>query len=258
MKGVYSKEAIRSIVEPLRAISSVFSNISVHVVYEMEDETIHISTMNQKKSVFAMYELKAKKIIENYQPLIKEIGIWDVKQFVNILGKYENDIYANDVTIDCQKEKLVISCGNETTDYYLSQLHLFEDSKGKARKLKTDVLTEAAKFELAGVDLKKVLANINVFDDQNQLTLVGVKGKGVIVRLTSESGSVFNKNEMTLADVEVKEDFTLKYQKADFKGLLVCNNKFNFTVYTGKKQIVNATYEKDNYTMNFYFAPLVD
>lgn len=257
MKGVYSKKAISNIVDPLKAISNVFNNTSVHVVYEMEDDSIHISTMNQKKSVYAMYELDASKTIKDYDPKSKEIGIWDVKQFINIFGKYNSDIYEGDVTVDCEDKKLVISCGDEMTDYYLSQLHLFEGSRSKTRKLKTESLTEAAKFELSGVELKRLLTNINVFEDQDEITLSGKKGKGVTVRLSSSQGTVFNKNEMKLADIEVKEDFSQKFPKNDFKGLLVCNGSFDLSVYTGKKEVVNASYQKDDYTMNFYFSPLV-
>jgi len=258
MKGVYSKRAICSVVEPLKAISNVFNNTSVHVVYEMEDDTIHISTMNEKKSVYAMYELDAKNAIDSYEPATKEIGIWDVKQFVNILGKYDNDIYSEEVKVECEDKKLVISCGDETTDYYLSQLHLFESSRSKNRRLKTDSLTEAAVFEMSGVDLKRLLTNINVFDDQNELTLSGKKGEGVVVRLSSSQGTVYNKNEMKFPDIEVKEDFVQKFPKSDFKGLLVCNGSFKFSVFTGKKEVVNAYYEKDDYKLNFYFAPLAD
>jgi hypothetical protein len=258
MKGTYSKKAIGSVVDPLKAISNVFNNTAVHVVYEMEDETVHISTTNEKKSVYAMYELDAKEAIEGYEPATKEIGIWDVKQFVNILGKYDNDIYTEDVKIDCEDKKLVISCGDEITDYYLSQLHLFDGSRSAHRKLKTDSLTEAANFELTGVDLKKLLTNINVFEDQNEITIIGKEGEGVTVRLSSSQGTVSNKNELKFPNIEVKANFSQKFPKSDFKGLLVCNGTFQITVYTGKKDVVNAYYEKDNYKLNFYLSPLVD
>jgi hypothetical protein len=261
MKGVYSKKAIASVVDPLKAILNVFNNTSVHVVYESESESVHISVVNQKKSVYAMYELKATEIINEYEAPREEIGIWEVGQFVNILGKYTDDVYADEVIIDfdeAQKNKMVITCGDDTTEYFLAQLHLFQDTRGKARKLKTSSLTEACKFELAGVDLKKLMTNINVFDEQDELTLIGDKTDGVKVRLSSSSGTVFSKNEAKIEGVEVEDEFELKFPKADFKGLLKCNGSFDFTVYTGKKQIVNANYERDNYTMDFYFAPLAD
>jgi hypothetical protein len=261
MKGVYSKKAIASVVDPLKAILNVFNNTSVHVVYESESKSIHISVVNQKKSVYAMYELKADEIIEDYEAPRTEIGIWEVNQFVNILGKYIDDVYADQVIIDFdekQQNKMIITCGDETTEYFLAQLHLFNDTRCKARKLKTDTLTKACEFELSGVDLKKLTTNINVFDEQDEITLIGSKDEGVKVRLSSSSGTVFSKNESKLREVEVEDEFELKFPKADFKGLLKCNGSFDFTVYTGKKQIVNANYERDNYKMDFYFAPLAD
>jgi hypothetical protein len=102
------------------------------------------------------------------------------------------------------------------------------------------------------------MKKIDVFDEQDELTLIGNKEEGVKVRLSSSSGTVFSKNEAAMDGVSVEDDFELKFPKSDFKGLLKCNGSFDFTVYTGQKQIVNANYERDNYTMDFYFAPLAD
>jgi hypothetical protein len=261
MKGVYSKKAIASVVDPLKAILNVFNNTSVHVVYESESETVHISVVNQKKSVYAMYELKAKEIIKDYEAPRKELGIWEVSQFVNILGKYTDDVYTDEVTIDFdekQANKMIITCGGDTTEYYLAQLHLFDDSRGRKRTLNTSSLTKACSFTLSGMDIKKLVNNINVFDEQDQITLIGNTGDGMRVRLSSSSGNVFSKNESKIEGVEVQDDFELKFPKIDFKGLLKCNGSFDVTVYTGPKQIINFNYERDNYTMDFYFAPLAE
>lgn len=258
MKGVYDKKAIRNVVEPLKAISNVFNNTSVHVVYENNEDTMFISVVKAKK-IYAIYELKAKEVIKDYFPCQAEVGIWDVNQFINILGKYDNDIYTDDVTIDCSENKLTLSCGTEETDYYTAQLHLFDDVRGKVRRLKTESLTEACKFNLSGLELKRLKMNISVFDIQDEITVLGNKGDNhITVRLSSSSGTVFNKNESQIANVEVKEDFNLKFMKQDIKGLLSCNDSFDFNVYVGAKQIINASYAKDAYTMNFYFAPLKD
>jgi hypothetical protein len=258
MKGIYDKAAIRSVVEPLKAISSVFSNTPVHVVYENSEDTMFISVVKKPK-IYAIYELKAKEVIRDYEPCSAEVGIWDVNQFINILGKYENDVYVDDVIIECADNKLVLSCGNEETDYYTAQLHLFDDSRGKIRRLKTESLTEACKFNLSGAELKKLKMNISVFDIQDEVTFFGKKGQNSITaRLSSSGGNVFNKNESKLNNVPVTADFNLKFLKQDIKGLLSCNDTFDFGVYVGQKNIISASYAKNAYTMNFYFAPIAE
>ena len=88
MKGVYSKEAIHSVVESLKAMSSVFSN-DVHVVYESEEDAIYIGVANSRKSIRALFKLNTSDLINNYQATVKDIGLWDAKQFVNAkMGDY--------------------------------------------------------------------------------------------------------------------------------------------------------------------------
>jgi hypothetical protein len=255
MNGVYDKKAIRSIVKPLKDLSSVLNNNAVHVVYENTEDKINFSIDNKK--VIAIYELNAKDVIKNYEPKMPEVGIYYVQPFINILGKYENDIYTDDVIINCDKNKLDIDCGDEHSDYFLGDLYLFEGIRAKFKRLKTEKLTEACKFKLEGTTLKKFKMNISVFDTQDEITFVGKKGDNhITVRLSSSSGSVFNKNESKIP-VEVKEDFNLKYMKNDIKGLLSCNDSFDMTVFIGAKQLLNATYGDEHYTLNFFFSPLV-
>jgi len=258
MKGVYSKEAIHSVVESLKAMSSVFSN-DVHVVYESEEDAIYIGVANSRKSIRALFKLNTSDLINNYQATVKDIGLWDAKQFVNILGKYESDIYSDEVLVEADDRKLVITCGKEKTDYYTSPLHLFTEIRLNQRRLKTENLTNACSFTLNGIDLKKLMTNINVFDDQDQITLKGVEGtKEVTVSLSSSSGSVYNRNDSVIEDVEVSTSFELRFPKTDIKGLLSCNDSFEITVFVGKKSVVEAAYSKNNYDMRFYFSPLSD
>lgn len=257
MKGIYDKKAIGCLVDPLRAISSVFNNNAVHVVYENTEDTMLISTRNANRSIFAIFELNAKEAIKSYEVGFEDAPIWNVKQFIDILNKYQSEIYVEDVEIDCQDNKLIISCGKDTTDFFLGQKHLFEESRGKVKRLKTDTLDTACGFKLDGVNLKKVLANINVFTEQDILTISGKKGGDeVMVKLSSSAGTVFNKNESMIEDVKIDVDFNMDFKREDIKGLLECNDSFNFGVYTGEKEIISAIYNKDHYEMRFYFSKI--
>jgi len=259
MKGVYTKTAIQSVVEPLKAMSSVFNN-EVHVVYENEDDAMYIGVMNSTKSIRAMFKLNVAGLIDQYGASVAEVGIWDVKQFINVFGKYQNDIYSEDVTVESGDRKLVIKCGKERTDYYTSSLNLFDSIRLKVRKFKTDKLTEACSFRLQGVTLKKILTNISVFSQQDKISFSGEKGKNeVMVELSCTGGGAFNKNTFVLEDVEVKETFKFVYPKSDIKGLLTCNDYFDLNIFVGAKEMMQASYSKNNYDMNFYFSPtLVD
>lgn len=259
MKGTYNKSAISAIIDPLKAISSVFGGKEVHVVYENGENDMFVSAQNKKRSVRVMYELDVKEVIKDYSVAIPEAGIWDVKQFIDQFGKYSSDLYTEDVELDVIDNRLVIKCDDETTNFYLGQLDLFKETRTSVRKLKTDSLTEACKFTLSGTQLKKLVTNIGVYYDLDQITFVGENGKNYMtVKLSSASSTLFNDFTLQIRDVEVKEDFNLKFMKEDFKGLLCCNDKFEFTVYTGPKSIVNVNYSRDHYDMRFYFSPLGD
>jgi len=257
MKGVYNKKAISCIVDPLKAISSVLNGKGVHIVFENSDDSIFISIVNPMKSVYAMYELEASKVITDYEASIKEIAIWDVKNFIDILGKYQNEIYVEDVVISGDESPILITCAEETTDFHLSDISLLADSHCRFKRLKTETLTEACIFDMEGIQIKKLLNNISVYTDLDQLTLSGVEGTNEIkVKLASSSGSIYTKVHTKIENIEVKKDFEMDFPKDDIKGLLGCNDKLQFTVYIGKKNIIQATYSKDNYKMLFYFVPL--
>lgn len=261
MKGLLSKKAIRSLVEPLKITDSVFNEDQAHIVFENEDDKIYFSVVDEKRMVYAMYEMDASEMIGEYEVGKKEVGVWDVKQFVNILGKYENDIYTDLVEIKTNEgdNKFIIECGDEKTEIYTSALNLFDDYRCKNRKLKTSALTNAASFELADADLKKLMTNINVFDTQDIITLKGNQGDDfVTVRLSASASTVLNKNESKISGVEVNDDFEMRFRKNKIKGLLSRSNKFLVDVYTGKKEIINVTCERDDYNMSFYFPPLTD
>jgi hypothetical protein len=260
MIGTYNKEALTNIVEPLQAISSVFGNNSVHVVYENSDDDMFIHTVNQKKSVYAIYLLKVDDVIENYSSKLKEACIWDVKFFMNVLNKYVNPIYVDNVEINWSenaKNKIEIKCGNEVSEFYMSDSGLFSESRKTSRKLNTSSLTEACSFTLDGNNLKKLKSSIAVFEEQHEFVLSGNEGDDYIsVALSSDSSTQTNKNTSKIEGVEVKTDFSLKFPKEDIKGLLACNDKFDIEVFTGPKSIMGATYAKEHYDMKFYFSPL--
>jgi len=259
MKGIYNKEAISAIIDPLKAISSVFGGKEVHVVYENSENDMFISAQNKKRSVRAMYELDVNKVVKDYSVAVKEAGIWDVKQFIDQFGKYSSDLYTQDVVMDVVENRLVIKCDDETTNFYLGQLDLFKETRTSVRKLNTSTLTEACAFTLRGTQLKKLITNISVYYDLDQVTFVGESGNDYMtVKLSSASSTLFNDFTLQIRDVKVNANFNLKFMKEDFKGLLGCNDSFDFTVFTGPKSIVNVNYARDHYTMRFYFSPLGD
>jgi hypothetical protein len=256
MKGVYNKEAVRAIVEPLKAITEVFDNNVAHVVYECEDDSMHISIQNPNGSVRAMWEMKTDGIVNSYANPVKEIGIYETKQFMNIFAKYLMPIYEDEIEVEVSDKRLEISCGKEKSGYATSPLHLFSETRGKVRRLKVETLTEATKFTLTGSQYEKLKTNMNVFDVQDTVTFSGKKGGILKVVLKTADGSSPNVSELEIDGVEVTEDFELNYKKSDIKGLISCHNEFEIGIYTGAKQIIGATYEKNNYAMRFYISPL--
>lgn len=258
MKGIYSKKAIINLVEPLKAISSVYSS-TVPVVYENDAEAIFIGSIDENKSIFTFYNLKAKEIIQNYENPIKDIGIYDVKQFIHILHKYCNNIYVDDVNIEPIDNKLVITCGNETIEYYLTELTMIEQYRSKVKRLKTELLTKACQFELAGSNLKKFSMNLGLFngDDEEVNLSSNTKTNSIAVKIYSSMSANQNKISMDFTDIgEIKASFNVRFLKKVFEGLLGCNDKFNITVYTGDKTVLEVSYEKEFYDMKFYLIPL--
>ena len=258
MKGIYTKKAIMNLVEPLKAISSVYSS-TVPIVYENDSETIFIGSIDENKSIFTFYNLKAKEIIQNYENPIKDIGINDVKQFIHILHKYCNNIYTDDVTIEPIDNRLVITCGNETVEYYLTELTMIEQYRSKVKRLKTELLTKACEFELSGSNLKKFIMNLGLFDgDDEEVNLSSnMKTNNITVKIHSSMSANQNKVSMNITDIgEIKAAFNVKFMKKVFEGLLGCNDKFNVIVYTGDKTILEVSYEKEFYNMKFYLIPL--
>jgi len=247
-----------NLVEPLKAISSVYSS-TVPIVYENDSEAIFIGSIDENKSIFTFYNLKAKEIIQNYENPIKDIGINDVKQFIHILHKYCNAIYTDDVTIEPIDNKLVITCGNETVEYYLTELTMIEQYRSKVKRLKTELLTKSCEFELSGSNLKKLIMNLGLFDgNEEEVNLSSnLKTNNIAVKIYSSMSANQNKISMNISDIgEIKEAFNMKFMKSVFEGLLGCNDKFNMVVYTGDKTILEVSYEKEFYNMKFYLIPL--
>lgn len=257
MKGTLDKNSIKSLVEPLKAMSSVLDTQQdgVHVVLESENESIHIGAVNATKTAYAMYELDAKKAIDGYAPAKDEIGIWDVQEFIRVLGNYQNSFYKSNVDIDMVDDvKLNIKCGKDNTQYYTSQLHLIE--KGK-RALRTDKLNTAVTFTLGGDELAKLRKNMDVFSDLDAVRITGKKGDAELTfRLHAQATSVKTTSNSVVTVDEVTDDIDIVFSTKELKGLLSCNTSFDVTLYTGPKNIGGFCYNKDNYDMKFYLAPM--
>lgn len=257
MKGTISKTNIKSIVDPLKAMSSVLDSQtdSVHVVYECEDDAVYIGAVNATKTAYAMYKLDAPNAIENYLPAKEEIGIWDVQEFIRVVGNYQNSFYKDNVDIDLINEtQLNIQCGKDCTEYYTSQLHLIE--KGK-RALKTEKLTSAVSFTLEGDELDKLRKNIDVFSELDAVRITGKEGSSELsFKLFAQQTSVKTSSNTVVSVDEISEDIDITFPKKELRGLLACNSAFNVTLYTGKKNLGGFSYDKDNYEMKFYIAPI--
>jgi hypothetical protein len=260
MKGTLSKDSIKSIVDPLKAMSSVLDSQTdaVHVIYECEEDAVYIGAVNAAKSAYAMYKLDADKAIDNYTPIKEEIGIWDVQEFIRVIGNYQNSFYKDDVKIDMGKSdvKMNIKCGKDSTEYYTSQLHLIE--KGK-RALKTDKLTSAVTFTLEGDELDKLRKNIDVFSTLDAVRITGkAGGTELTCKLYATQSSVKTSSNTGIEVDAITEDINIVFPKKEFKGLLACNSKFDITLYVGKKNLGGFSYERDNYEMKFYIAPITE
>jgi hypothetical protein len=256
MKGTIDKKNIKSIVDPLKAMSSVLDSQtdSVHVVYECEDDAVYIGAVNAPKTAYAMYKLDAQKAIENYKPAMEEIGIWDVQEFIRVIGNYQNSFYKDNVDIDVGEIKLNIQCGKDSTEYYTSQLHLIE--KGK-RALKTSALNSAVSFTLEGDELDKLRKNIDVFSELDAVKITGKAGSSELsFKLHAQQTSVKTSSTTVVNVDEIAEDINITFPKKELKGLLACNSTFEVTLYTGKKNLGGFSYDKDNYEMKFYIAPI--
>jgi hypothetical protein len=260
MKGVYKKQAIRGIVDPLKTLSSVFHPNPLRVVLETEEDGIYISTVDSNQSVFAMYKLNAPEVIEGYEPL-GDLPIWDVKQFMNIVGNYEDDIYAENLEISQAENsngKLIFKCGQDESQFNLAQDHLLEPYRFGKRNLDTSKMTKAVGFKLEDVGLKKVLRNMGVFVDQDRFIIEGVKGNDYVkMIIASSSNANKNKNESRIEGVNVEEDFSMTFNKAEVKGMFSSHDSINIGVYVlGDRQILEAGYLESGYELNCYFNPI--
>jgi hypothetical protein len=258
MKGTIEKINIKSIVDPLKAMSSVLDSQtdSVHVVYECEDDAVYVGAVNAPKTAYAMYKLDAPKAIEDYEPVKDQIGIWDVQEFIRVLGNYQNSFYKDNVDIDTSDVKLNIQCGKDSTEYYTSQLHLIE--KGK-RVLKTNALNSAVTFTLEGDELDKLRKNIDVFSELDAVSITGKEGESELsFKLHAQQTAVKTSSTTVVGVDEISEDINIMFPKKELKGLLACNNTFEVTLYTGKKNLGGFSYDKDNYEMKFYIAPITE
>lgn len=258
MKGIYDKTALHNLIEPLKAISDVYST-AVPVVYECDDDGIFIGTIDENKSIFVFHNFKAKEFIKDYQNPIKEIGIHDVKQFIHILQKYCDKAYTEDVSIEPIDNKLVINCGNETLEYYLTDLSMIGQFRSKVRRMRSEILTKACEFELSGIDLKKLSSNVGIFNkDADEVSLSSNrKTNEIVVKIYSSMSANHNKVSMRIGGIgTISEAFDMRFKKEVFEGLLDCNDKFNIVIYTGNKNIIEVTYAKEAYDMKFYLVPL--
>lgn len=259
MKGTLSKANIKSIVDPLKAMSSVLDSHtdSVHIAYECEDDAVYIGAVNSTKSAYAMYKLDAPKVIVGYEPARSEIGIYEVQEFIRIIANYQNSFYKEDVKIDMSSDvKLNITCGKDSTEYYTASLHTIE--KGK-RALKTDKLSTATTFTLSGDELDKLRKNIDVFSELDAVRIVGKAGETELsCKLYSTQTSVKTSSNTVISVNEIAEDVNIIFPKKELKGLLACNSTFDVTLYNGKRSLGGFVYSKDNYEMKFYIAPISD
>jgi hypothetical protein len=66
-----------------------------------------------------------------------------------------------------------------------------------------------------------------------------------------------NSNSYTtlLKNATVEHGVDLEFSKDQIQKILSCNDEFDVTFFTGKKNVAEFSYSKDNYSMKFYISP---
>jgi hypothetical protein len=256
MKGIYDKNAINNIVEPLTNIISVFEK-DARIVYECEKENIYISIKNASENIFCICNIKAKDIIKEYTVVEQEIGIWDVNSLIRVLNLFQKDFYKDDLKIDVKDSCLVFKCGTDSSKFALSNLNIIEEQRARVREFNVDAFTECCAFSLNGDPLKKTISKFNVFSELDIINFSGKKDKALEMKLVDSSGALVTSSETIFSNVTCKHDFDMSFTKSNFKGILTASDSVEFVIYTGDTNIISAEYSNSGYDMQFYFSELM-
>ncbi len=249
MLGEIKLENRKSIIDPLRALNNVLTSVNdnVRVVYEFEDDTVHIGARSSSGGL-GMYQLNVKDISENYQNPNDEIGIWEVGSFVNKLNLLDKDFK---LSFD-DGNKLNITTDDDNICVYTCDPVSIQ--KGK-RRLKTELLDEAGSVVL-NVQIKKLLQAMSSFDTQDIVQFYSEEGSTeltVIIKNDQNNTDVF---ESKIKNATIEKSIDLSFSKDQIKKVLSCNDEISLIFYTGKKDIVEFSYNKDSYDMKFYLSPI--
>lgn len=249
MLGKIKAENKKSIVDPLKALNNVLSDKTdgVHVVYEFEDDSVHIGARDVAGNTFGMYELAVNEVVEGYKKPKEDIGIYDVIDFVNKFSLYSDEV---DISFDGNN---VISFSNETdnVDYYTSSVDQIK--KGK-RKLKTELLDIGASVIL-NTQVKKLQQAMSSFVGQDVVRFYAEEGSSDLIITIKSEVKNSNSYKTIIKNATVETGVDLEFSKEQIQKVLSCNDEFDFTFYSGKKNILEVSYSKDHYSMKFYISP---
>ena len=249
MIGKIKIDNIGSILDPLSSIEKVLNdgNDGAHIVYEFEDDAVFIAARDILGNNFAIYELDANEVFEDYKNPKCEIGVWDVVDFTNKLDLFDEDF---EISHD---GKNLFEAKNDSDTLSFYGCDPSEVKKGK-RKLKTDVLDIGASLVINTI-VPKLKGAITSYVGQDNMVFEGNKKTGEVT--ISIVGDIKNSNsyKSTLKNIPVENDFKLVFSKSEIKKVLSCNDEFAITFFTGAKNIAEFSYERDNYKMKFYISP---
>lgn len=261
MKGIYDKTAIFNVVKPLKAMASVLQGgkNKLRVVFESEEDGVYVSLVSQTGTVYILFKLNPADLIKDFEPT-EDVGIWDVKQFMDIMDKYSDDIYSDDLEIDRESRKLIISCGNEKTELVLGEPSIFAETRLPKRNFESGKFNEGASFGLDDVELKKIIKNMSVFSDLDRITFKGNEGDTYAsIILTSSNASIKNKNVSRIEGVPISSDFEIAILKGELLGFLNSFPEFNFEMLTSERRnCVVGTYQNSQYQMKCIFNEITN
>lgn len=262
MRGVLkNKDCIKSLVDPLDIMTRVFQGIGskIQFRYEFTDDSILLSNVDKDQSLFVNYKLHVKSVFDDYNIIQKEIGVWDTTQYIKLLKKYGSNFYTKDskVKFDFDVNKFKISCGRDTDTFFTCSPDGLAKNK---HDFDTSSLDEIIKFKLEGVNLMKLLSNMDIYTIQDTVVFSGSPGEEVKATVCSYDKP--NQHEATsiFEGVTTDNPFRISFVKTKLKSILESNDSFSVVIYSTPKKNLMGRFmiENDQYFMSLALAPRKD
>lgn len=256
-----NKDCIKSLVDPLDVMIRVFQGIGTKIQfrYEFTEDSVLLSNVDKDQSLFVNYKLRVSSVMDDYSIIQKEIGIWDTAPFIKILKKYGSNFYAKDAKIkfDFDVNKFKISCGKDTDTFYTCSPEGLAKNK---HDFDTSTLDELIKFKLEGINLMKLLSNIDIYTIQDTVVLSGSPGEEIKATVCSHDKPNQHESTTTFDGIVTENPFRIAFTKDKLKAILESNDTFNVVVLSSPKKNLMGRFmiENDHYFMSLALAPRKD